>query len=67
MRQGSLVQVHDGVNTKGKPYNMTRTMSLVHHSKENHGTEKSITVDENVVTVHPNLHPEVVGKRVHVI
>ena len=35
-------------------------------AKENHGTEKSITVDENVVTVHPNLHPEVVGKRVRV-
>ena len=25
-------------------------------TKENHGT---VTVDENVVTIHPNLHPEV--------
>ena len=35
-------------------------------SKENHGTEKSVTVDENVITIHPNLHLEVVGKRFHV-
>ena len=34
--------------------------------KEKHATEKTVTVDKNVVSIHPNLHPEVVGKRVHV-
>ena len=52
---------------------MTRTTNLAHQirgaifQKRNmQRTEKTVTVDKNVINIHPNLHPEVVGKRVHV-
>ena len=55
--------MYDKDNEFGPP---DKRCNFLNKTKENHRTEKSVTVDENVVTIHPNLPPEVVRKRVHV-
>ena len=71
MKLESVVQLQDNLNANRR-LQLTMRTNLVHQvnsvtfqSKRN-PTVTSVTVDESVINVHSNLHPEVIGKRVRV-